>query len=283
MNSIVAVEKIEPRLPLVNGQPYTQLPVDLFIPPEALQVFLAAFEGPLDLLLYLIRKQNLDVLDIPMAELTRQYMAYVDLMQAHQLELVGEYLLMAAMLIDIKSRLLLPRPAAAHAEDENDPRAALVRRLLEYEQIKAAAQRLAVVPTATRNFMWAEVWIDRVAVVRLPHIEPHDLLEAWRGIARRANLFRHHHVAQEGLSVRQRMSHVLRKLAGGAYTPFTDLFDVEINAPELVVTLLAVLELVKESLIDIAQAEAYAPIYVRLKSNHATPASSREELPHVSA
>ena len=196
------------------GEPLAEIPADLFIPPDALRVILEAFEGPLDLLLYLIRKHNLDVLDIPMAQLTAQYMAYVEMMRAQQLELAAEYLLMAALLIEIKSRMLLPRPAKVEAE-EADPRAELVRRLLEYEQMKKAARRLDELPQAGRDYSLVSVWIDKVVVERLPEVDPEDLRNAWLALVARAKAARHHHVTREQLSVRERMSTVLRRLQGG--------------------------------------------------------------------
>src|SRR5215467_3068401 len=187
----------------IHGEPLLELPQDLYIPPEALEVFLDAFEGPLDLLLYLIRKQNINVLDIPMAELTRQYLGYVEMMRAHQLELAAEYLLMAAVLIEIKSRMLLPRPVSAD-DPETDPRAELVRRLLEYERMKLAAQRLNAMPQAGRDFALVQAWIDDEAPVRLPQVDPDDLRHAWLSILARAAVNRHHKVTREQLSVRDR-------------------------------------------------------------------------------
>ncbi len=252
---------------LIYGEPLPEIPADLFIPPDALRVILEAFEGPLDLLLYLIRKHNLDVLDIPMAQLTSQYMAYVEVMRVHQLELAAEYLLMAALLIEIKSRMLLPRPVQPDA-DEHDPRAELVRRLLEYEQMKKAARRLEELPQAGRDFTLVEVFIDRVVVERLPEVSPEDLRAAWLGLVARAKLARHHKVTREQLSVRERMGSVLRRLQGGSFHEFSDLFDADAGVPELVVTFLALLELARESLIQITQQGSFSPIYVRL--NHAT-------------
>lgn len=249
----------------VRGEPLHEMPLDLFIPPDALRVFLEAFEGPLDLLLYLIRRQNVDVLDIPMASLTAQYMEYVEAMKVQQLELAAEYLLMAAVLIEIKSRLLLPRPAVLTEDGiEEDPRAALVRRLLEYEQIKAAALRLDHIPQAERDFQWVEVWLQRTAVIQLPDVHPADLLEAWQYIARRARLNRHHQVSKEGLSVRQRMSELLKRLQREQYTPFVALFDTAAGVADLVVSFLALLELCKERLVHVAQSEPYQPIYAKL-------------------
>ncbi len=244
------------------GQPLTELPQDLYIPPEALEVFLETFEGPLDLLLYLIRKHNLDILDIPMARLTRQYMEYVEAMGAAQLDLAAEYLLMAAWLTEIKSRMLLPRPEAA-IEDEEDPRAELTRRLLEYEQMKLAGQRLDSQPQAGRDFALVEVWVEKVVQERLPEVAMDDLVQAWKAILAKAKVTRHHKITREELSVREHMTRVLRFLQDREFVPFDELFNPEAGVPELVVTFLAVLELVKEKLALVSQQEAYAPIYVR--------------------
>ncbi len=246
----------------VYGEVLQELPKDLYIPPDALEVFLEAFEGPLDLLLYLIRKQNLDVLDIPMAELTRQYMEYVDMMRATQLELAAEYLLMAAVLIEIKSRMLLPRPPRVE-EAAEDPRAELVRRLLEYEQIKLAAQRLECIPRALRDFALVHVWIEQAAVKRLPQVSVDDLRNAWLGLLNRAKLSRHHRVTREALSVREHMTRILRQLAGRDFVEFESLFDPQAGVPVLVVTFLALLELAKERLVEVTQREAFGNIYVR--------------------
>ena len=250
----------------VNGEPLNELPRDLYIPPEALEVFLETFEGPLDLLLYLIRKQHINVLDIPMAELTRQYLGYVEMMRRTHLELAAEYLLMAAVLIEIKSRLLLPRPPAPDGEEAEDPRAELVRRLLEYEQMKAAAQRIDAMPLAERDFATVRVWFERVATARLPGVVPEDLTAAWAGLVARARANRHHLVTREQLSVRAEMSRVLKALPTGRFVQFTDLFAVHADVAHLVVTFLALLELAREQLIDIAQAEAFAPIHVNARA-----------------
>ncbi|MGE5028241.1 MAG: segregation and condensation protein A [Betaproteobacteria bacterium] len=247
----------------IHGEPLTELPHDLYIPPEALEVFLETFEGPLDLLLYLIRRQNLDVLNIQMAELTRQYMRYVEMMHAGQLELAAEYLLMAALLIEIKSRMLLPRREEA-IEDESDPRAELVRRLLEYEQMKLAAQRLGELPVAGRDFALVQVWLEQAAAKRLPEISLDDLKQAWLGVLARAKVNRHHKVSREELSVREHMSRILRRLQGERYAEFVGLFDPAHGVPELVVIFLAVLELVRESLVVVTQQAPFAPIYVKL-------------------
>ena len=246
------------------GEPLFRLPQDLYIPPDALEVFLEAFEGPLDLLLYLIRKQNFNILDIPMAGVTRQYLAYVDEIRGRNLELAAEYLLMAAMLIEIKSRMLLPPKKVAQGQEPEDPRAELVRRLLEYEQIKLAAARLNAVPQLGRDFLKAEVFIEQALQPRFPDVNIVDLQEAWRDILKRAKLIQHHHITREELSVREHMSMVLKKLQGRRFVEFEDLFDPASGAPVLVVTFIALLELAKETLIEITQAEVYAPIYVRL-------------------
>jgi segregation and condensation protein A len=247
----------------VRGQPLTELPPDLYIPPDALEVFLDTFEGPLDLLLYLIRKANVDILDIPMARLTQQYLAYVEAMRRKNLELAAEYLVMAAMLMEIKSRLLLPRPPHA-AEEELDPRAELVRRLLEYERMKLAGQKLDALPQRDRDFTAVEVWIEQSIVKRLPQVHVHDLENAWRRLLARARLSRHHKVTRDELSVREHMTLLLRKLAGAGFCPFMSLFEPWRGVAVLVVNFLALLELAREGLVEVTQAEAYAPIYVRL-------------------
>jgi len=258
---------VEP-LALLFGQPVTELPQDLYIPPDALRVMLERFEGPLDLLLYLIRKQNLDILDIPMAVVTRQYMDYVEVMHAQQLELAAEYLLMAALLIEIKSRMLLPRPAAQEG-GEHDPRAELVRRLLEYEQMKLAAFEIDQLPQAGRDFSWAAVWFDREMVVRLPEVTTVDLKTAWLSLLARAKHTRSHMVKPDELSVREQMGEILKLLAGGRYLEFSQLFDTSRGIPLLVVSFIAMLELTKEGLIAVTQAEPYQPIYVRLAGSEA--------------
>lgn len=254
----------EVALARLYGEPLFALPQDLYIPPDALRVFLEAFEGPLDLLLYLIRKQNFNILDIPMAAVTRQYLAYVDEIRSKHLELAAEYLLMAAMLIEIKSRMLLPPKKTPEGEEVADPRAELVRRLLEYEQIKLAAQRLGEWPQMGRDFVRAQVHIEQALAPRFPDVHIPDLQEAWRDILHRARLVRHHTISREELSVREHMSLVLRRLQGQRFVEFTDLFDVSRGVPVLVVTFIATLELAKESLIELTQAEAFAPLYVRL-------------------
>jgi segregation and condensation protein A len=253
----------------IHGEPMTEMPSDLYIPPEALSVFLEAFEGPLDLLLYLIRKHSLDVLDIPMADLTRQYMSYVEMMRTTQLELAAEYLLMAALLIEIKSRMLLPRPKREEEGEPEDPRAELVRRLLEYERMKKAAQDLGEIPVAGRDFSVVEVFIEQVAE-RLPDVHIADLSEAWRSILARAKMTRHHRISREELSVRGHMSRILKGLSHGNFVEFSALFEPERGVPLLVVSFLACLELAREAMIEISQKSPFDPIYVKLKSERAT-------------
>ena len=246
------------------GEPLFALPRDLYIPPDALEVFLEAFEGPLDLLLYLIRKQNFNILDIPMATVTRQYLSYVDEIRGRNLELAAEYLLMAAMLIEIKSRMLLPSRKTAEGQEPEDPRAELVRRLLEYEQMKLAASRLTEAPQFGRDFLKAQVHVEQALKPRFPDVALADIQAACADILRRARLVQHHRITREELSVREHMGLVLKKLQGRRFAPFEDLFDPARGVPVLVVTLIALLELAKETLVEITQAEAYAPIYVRL-------------------
>jgi segregation and condensation protein A len=246
------------------GEPLFAMPQDLYIPPDALEVFLEAFEGPLDLLLYLIRKQNFNILDIPMAAVTRQYLVYVDEIRVRNLELAAEYLLMAAMLIEIKSRMLLPPRKTAEGEEAEDPRAELVRRLLEYEQMKAAAFRINEMPQVGRDVLRAQVYIEQSLQPRFPDVDMNDLQEAWRDILRRAKLVQHHKITREELSVREHMSMLLKKLQGQRFVEFERLFDASKGVPVLIVTFIAMLELAKETLIELTQAEAYAPIYVRL-------------------
>jgi segregation and condensation protein A len=246
------------------GEPLFSMPADLYIPPDALEVFLEAFEGPLDLLLYLIRKQNFNIMDIPMAAVTRQYLTYVDEIRQHNLELAGEYLLMAAMLIEIKSRMLLPPKKVAEGQEPEDPRAELVRRLLEYEQMKLASMRLNEMPHFGRDFIKAQVYSEQSLQPRFPDVHLVELQEAWRDILKRATLVQHHKISREELSVREHMSIVLRHLQGRKFVEFEYLFDPSRGTPVLVVTFIALLELAKETLIEITQAEAFAPIYVRL-------------------
>ncbi|WP_409993800.1 segregation and condensation protein A [Roseateles koreensis] len=246
------------------GEPLFQMPLDLYIPPDALEVFLEAFQGPLDLLLYLIRRQNFNILDIPLADVTRQYLSYVDQLRKHNLELASEYLLMAAMLIEIKSRMLLPPKKTDDGSEPEDPRAELVRRLLEYEQIKLAAARLDALPVLGRDFQRAQVHIEQSLQPRFPDVDANDLREAWLDILKRAKLNQHHRITREQLSVREHMSIVLRRLQGKRFVEFEHLFDVSRGQAVLVVTFIAMLELARERLLEITQAEAFAPIYVRL-------------------
>jgi len=246
------------------GEPLFKLPSDLYIPPDALEVFLEAFQGPLDLLLYLIRKQNFNILDIPMAQVTRQYLDYVDQIRARNLELAAEYLLMAAMLIEIKSRMLLPVKKADTGEEAEDPRAELVRRLLEYEQIKLAAQQLDALPQLGRDYVRAQIHIEQSVVTRWPEVNMPELQAVWADILKRAKLTAHHTISREELSVREHMTSILRRLQSAKFVEFADLFDPSRGVPVVVVNFIALLELAKETLIEITQAEAFAPIYVRL-------------------
>jgi len=261
-------------LAIVKGRAIDSLPHDLYIPPDALEVFLEAFEGPLDLLLYLIRKENLDIVDIPVAEITRQYVEYIELMQEMQLELAGEYLVMSAMLAEIKSRMLLPRPAGVE-EDEDDPRAELIRRLQEYERYKQAAEDLDALPHLGRDVFQALAEAPDHKLVRLPpEVDLKDLIAAFRDVMQRASMYAHHHVQMEALSVRERMSSVLSRVSTSRFTSFTDLFTIEEGRMGVVVSFLAVLELVKESLIELTQAEPFAPIYVRAATRTEQPDES---------
>ena len=246
------------------GEPLFSLPHDLYIPPDALEIFLEAFEGPLDLLLYLIRKQNFNILDIPMAGMTRQYLVYVDEIRERNLELAAEYLLMAAMLIEIKSRMLLPPKKTAQGVEAEDPRAELVRRLIEYEQMKLAAAGLNQLPQLGRDYLKAEILIEQSLQARFPDVHVLDLQQAWHDILKRAKLVAHHKISREELSVREHMSIVLRHLQGRKFLEFEQLFDPSRGSQVLVVTFIALLELAKETLVEITQAEAFAPIYVRL-------------------
>jgi segregation and condensation protein A len=248
---------------VVDGEPVTQLPQDLYIPPYALKVFLEAFEGPLDLLLYLIRRQNLDILDIPLAEITQQYVDYIEMMKELQLDLAGEYLLMAAMLAEIKSRMLLPRSEEIE-EDEDDPRAELVRRLQEYERYKQAAENIGVLPRMERDLHQAQAEvIDRKVEVQLPDLALKEMLLAFKDVLSRAEMFAHLHVQREPLSVRQRMGEVLLKLDNESFTDFAGLFDPREGRMGVVVTFIALLELLRESVIELVQAEPFSPIHVR--------------------
>jgi len=268
MSEALDPQLLEPeqlRLALVYGEAFTELPQDLYIPPDALEVFLEAFEGPLDLLLYLIRKQNIDILDIPVAEITRQYMSYVELMKAVQLELAAEYLLMAAMLAEIKSRMLLPRAEGLEAEEE-DPRAELIRRLQEYERFKKAAEDLDDLPREGRNFVVPSLPAPEARARKLlPEVELGELLLAMGEVLRRADLFESHHVTREVLSTRERMSQVLERLKDGAFVPFVALFTLDEGRLGVVVTFMAILELVKESLVELVQNEPFSPIHVRAR------------------
>ena len=246
------------------GEPLFRLPQDLYIPPDALEVFLEAFEGPLDLLLYLIRKQNFNILDIPLADVTRQYLNYVDQIRERNLELASEYLLMAAMLIEIKSRMLLPAKKADDGAEPEDPRAELVRRLLEYERMKLAAGRLDRLPLLGRDFLRGQVAVEQSLEPRFPEVALDDLRAAWLDILKRAKLVQHHKISREQLSVREHMSIVLRTLQGRRFVEFPELFDPRRGPAVMVVTFIAMLELAREHLIELTQAEAFAPIYVRL-------------------
>ena len=246
------------------GEPLFAMPTDLYIPPDALEVFLEAFEGPLDLLLYLIRKQNFNILDIPMASVTRQYLAYVDQIRKTNLELASEYLLMSAMLIEIKSRMLLPPKKSVDGQEPEDPRAELVGRLIEYEQMKLAAARIDQLPLIGRDFLRAQVVIEQSLAPRFPDVDADELRAAWADILKRARLNQHHHITREQLSVREHMSIVLRTLQGRRFAMFEELFDVTRGPQVLVVTFIAMLELAREHLLEVTQAEAFAPIDVRL-------------------
>ena len=246
------------------GEPLFKLPNDLYIPPDALEIFLEAFEGPLDLLLYLIRKQNFNILDIPMAQVTHQYLEYIEQIRQRNLELAADYLLMAAMLIEIKSRMLLPMKKVEGIEEPTDPRAELVRRLLEYEQIKLAAFQLDTLPQLGRDFVRTQIYVDQTVITRFPDVNVLDLQTAWNDIVRRAKLTAKHTITREELSVREHMTNILRRLQSAKFVEFHELFDPSRGVPVVVVNFIALLELAKETLIEITQAEAFAPIYVRL-------------------
>ena len=253
-------------LAVVQGEAVAELPADLYIPPDALKVFLEAFQGPLDLLLYLIRKQNLDITDIPVADITRQYVEYIELMHDMQLELAGEYLVMSATLAEIKSRMLLPRPVSEE-EDEEDPRAELVRRLQEYERYKQAAEDIDALPRLGRDVFQAQAEAPEQKVIQLPpEVDLQDLIAAFKEVMNRASMYAHHHVQLEALSVRERMSIVLSKVGSARFTPFNELFTVEEGRMGVVVTFLAILELVKEQLIDMVQSEPFSPIHIKAAS-----------------
>ena len=251
---------------VVDGEPITTLPQDLYIPPYALQVFLEAFEGPLDLLLYLIRRQNIDILDIPIAEITKQYVQYIEVMKDMQLELAGEYLLMAAMLAEIKSRMLLPRPES-HEEEEDDPRAELVRRLQEYERYKKAADDISDLPRLERDVFVATAEApERKVVTKMPDVTLKELLLAFHDVLKRAEMFTNLQMQREPLSVRQRMTEILSRIKGTSFTGFADLFDAEEGRMGVAVTFIAILELLRESVIEVVQSDAYAPLHVRASS-----------------
>jgi len=265
--AIAAAHPVQEEMPfaMVHGKAYTQLPQDLYIPPDALEVFLEAFEGPLDLLLYLIRRQNIDILDINVSEITSQYMAYVDLMESHQFELAAEYLVMAAMLAEIKSRMLLPR-ATTEDEEDDDPRASLIRRLQEYERFKQAAEDINEMPRMMRNIFQASAAApDRSLTRPDPDVELQEILLALSEVLRRADMFESHHVSREKLSTRERMAQVLDKLAHNHFVPFVSLFTLEEGRLGVVVTFLAVMELIKESLVEIVQSDAFGPIHVKAR------------------
>lgn len=261
---------------IVEGEPVTQLPRDLYIPPYALEVFLEAFEGPLDLLLYLIRRQNLDILDIPIAEISKQYVEYINMMKEMQFELAGEYLVMAATLAEIKSRMLLPRSEQGD-EEEEDPRAELVRRLQEYERFKQAAQDIDALERLERDVVVAEAEIsERRVVTKLPDVALKELLFAFKEALERSDMFAHHHVNREPLSVRERMSEILVSLQGERYVDFVKMFNPEEGKMGVTVTFLAILELLKESLIDVVQSEPYGRIHVRGAQSHSAAAAPEQ-------
>ncbi|MFL6709567.1 MAG: segregation and condensation protein A [Massilia sp.] len=246
------------------GEPMLRMPSDLYIPPDALEIFLDAFEGPLDLLLYLIRKQNFNILDIPMAQVTLQYLKYVEQIRLHNLELAAEYLLMAAMLIEIKSRMLLPQRSSGPELEVDDPRAELVRRLLEYEQIKVAARDINALPQLERDFVRPELFIEQSNITVWPQVDAGDLQRAWLDVLKRATLVQHHRISRQELSVREHMTAILRHLQSTRFVEFSELFEGQGGVPIVVVHFVAMLELAKETLIEITQAEPFAPIYVRL-------------------
>lgn len=267
LQGVVDAPQAEHFIPVarIYGEAMQHLPQDLYIPPDALEIMLDAFEGPLDLLLYLIRKANVDILDIPMAPLTRQYLDYIDSMQASNLELAAEYLVMAAMLIEIKSRMLLPRTKVGEGDEADDPRAELVRRLMEYEQMKLAGLRLNEMPQAEREFYWVETLVEKSLYIRHPDVSVADLKEAWDAIFRQAKLTRNHKITREELSVREHMGIILRLLQErGGFVQFETMFDPAMGAPGLVVHFLAMLELAREKLVEFTQTEAFQPIYVRV-------------------
>jgi segregation and condensation protein A len=263
---------------LIQGEPLTVVPQDLYIPPDALEVILEAFEGPLDLLLYLIKRQNIDILDIPLEDITRQYMQYIELMQNLKIELASEYLLMAAMLAEIKSRMLLPRPA--ESEEEDDPRAELIRRLQEYERFKSAAQDIDTIPRVQREVYLTDVELPEIHQDRpLPEVDLRDILFAFKDAMSRAEMYSHHFIQREALSVRERMSVVLSAISSNGFTDYTSLFTIEEGRRGVVVTLLAILELVKEQLIDLVQSEAFAPIHLKAASAESSSHASDDTAP----
>jgi segregation and condensation protein A len=273
-----AAGQVEMPFAIVHGEPVTQLPRDLYIPPQALEVFLEAFEGPLDLLLYLIRRQNLDILDIPLADITRQYMNYIELMQDMQLELAGEYMVMAATLAEIKSRMLLPRPAEAALGEEHDPRAELVRRLQEYERFKRAAEGIDQMPRVDRDVFVASADAERKRTGRsLPEVTLQEMILAFREVVQRAEMFAHHHVQRERLSVRARMADIVTRLDSGDFVEFGRLFRAEEGRMGVTVTFMAILELVREGLLELVQTEAYGPLHVRAASPGRGAASASNE------
>jgi segregation and condensation protein A len=274
----VVPEQLELPLAYVHGEPYTEVPQDLYIPPDALEVFLEAFEGPLDLLLYLIKKQNLDILDIPIAEITRQYMSYIEMMENMRLELAAEYLVMAAMLAEIKSRLLLPRPV--EEVDAPDPRADLVRRLQEYERYKQAGEDLDKLPRVERDLYLVQPEIPKDETAKpLPSVNLQDLVSALQAVMARAQLFEKHHIQRDAISVRERMSSILTRVSDAAFIEFSELLYLHEGRHGVVVSFMAILELVKESLLELVQNEPFAPIYVRAPGEHSlASAILREDL-----
>jgi len=251
---------------LIAGEAVSDVPKDLYIPPDALEVFLEAFEGPLDLLLYLIKRQNVDILNIPIAHITEQYMEYVELMKGVNLELAAEYLVMAAMLAEIKSRVLLPRPKLD--EDENDPRADLIRRLQEYERFKKAAMDVDELPRMGRDTFQVEVQMPELHINKpVPQVDMRDVMMALKDVMQRAKMFTSHQIQREALSTREKMSKVLAILSADNFTDFVSLFDVEEGKAGIIVTFLAIMELTKESLVELVQSEAFAPIHVRARIN----------------
>lgn len=260
-------KQVEMPFALVNGLAFTDIPKDLYIPPDALEIILESFEGPLDLLLYLIRRQNLDILDIDVSSITKQYVAYVEVMEAMQFELAAEYLVMAAMLAEIKSRMLLPRPSIEEGEEEEDPRATLIRRLQEYERFKQAAEDIDALPRLHRDIYVAKaVAPDRQLTRPDPDVDMKEILLALGEVLRRANMFESHQVEREKLSTRERMTQVLDRLVGQQFVPFIQLFSAHEGRLGVVVTFLAVLELIKESLVELVQTEEFGPIHVKARA-----------------